>query len=131
MELLDMLRDYFERVRSTSDFLSFLTELRSNNISYYIYFVSTGNVKFVTTTDAFVSMKSDQTILRVNSETCASKVRLAARRHFTGVTTYDQYCRELARAGVFKWVVDLNDNTRQYWSQNNTILHVEDVIQPR
>lgn len=50
MEFSEMLCDLFEQVRCKSDFLQFLTELKQNNISYYIYFVATGNVKIVTTT---------------------------------------------------------------------------------
>ena len=47
MEFSEMLCGLFEQVRCKSDFLQFLTELKQNNISYYIYFVATGNVKIV------------------------------------------------------------------------------------
>ncbi|WP_410779698.1 DUF1398 family protein [Klebsiella aerogenes] len=39
-------------------------------------------------------------------------------------------CAELANAGVFKWVVDLNEKTRHYWSKDNTLLHMENMILP-
>lgn len=130
MEFSEMLCDLFEQVRSKSDFLQFLTELKQNNISYYIYFVATGNVKIVTTTDSYVSMKSHRSLIKVSAggSTCLTKI--AARRHFSGITSFDQYCRELARAGVFKWVVDVGEVNRYYWSKDNQLLHAENIISP-
>lgn len=121
MELLDLLRTIFERVRTDADFISFTEVLLENNVSYYIYFVATGNVNFVMSSDTFVSLKSNRKLLRVNSQSCRALTRDAARRHFSGITTFDNYCAELANAGVFKWVVDLNEKTRHYWSKDNTL----------
>lgn len=125
-----MLRGFFEQVRNESDFLQFLTELKQNNISYYIYFVATGNVKVVTSSDSYVSMKSDRGLIKIHSEASSCLTRIAAKRHFTHVTAFDQYCRELARAGVFKWVVDVNEVNRYYWSKDNQLLHTENIINP-
>lgn len=33
----------------------------------------------------------------------------------------------LANAGVFRWVTDVNDNKRRYYSIDNTLLYIEDV----
>lgn len=130
MEFNEMLRGFFEQVRNESDFLQFLTELKQNNISYYIYFVATGNVQVVTSSDSYVSMKSDRGLIKINSEASSCLTRIAAKRHFTHVTAFDQYCRELARAGVFKWVVDVNEVNRYYWSKDNQLLHTENIINP-
>ena len=130
MEFNEMLSGVFEQVRNKPDFLKFLTELKQNNISYYIYFVATGNVKVVTSSDSSISMKSDRGLIKINSEASGCLTRIAAKRHFTHVTTFDQYCRELARAGVFKWVVDVNEVNRYYWSKDNQLLHTENIINP-
>ena len=82
MELLDLLRTIFERVRTDADFISFTEVLLENNVSYYIYFVATGNVNFVMSSDTFVSLKSNRKLLRVNSQSCRALTRDAARRHF-------------------------------------------------
>ena len=130
MEFNEMLRGFFEQVRNESDFLQFLTELKQNNISYYIYFVATGNVKVVTSSDSYVSMKSDRGLIKITSEASSCLTRIAAKRHFTHVTAFDQYCRERARAGVFKWGVDVNEVNRYYWSKDNQLLHTENIINP-
>ena len=130
MEFNEMLSGFFEQVRCKSDFLQFLTELKQNDISYYIYFVATGNVQIVTTSDTYLSLKSERRLIKVNQIASDSLTRIAAKRHFTGVTLFDQYCLELARAGVFKWVVDVNEINRRYWSKDNRLLHAENIISP-
>ena len=130
MELSDTLCELFEQVRYKSDFPQFLTQLKQNDISYYIYFVATGNVKIVTTSDSYVSMKSDRSLIKVSAGGSSHLARMAAKRHFTGITPFEQYCRELARAGVFKWVVDVNEVNRSYWSKDNQLLHTENIINP-
>ena len=130
MEFNEMLSGFFEQVRCKSDFIQFLTELKQNDISYYIYFVATGNVQIVTTSDTYLSLKSERQLIKVNQIASDSLTRIAAKRHFTGVTLFDQYCLELARAGVFKWVVDVNEVNRRYWSKDNRLLHAENIISP-
>lgn len=128
MEFRVMLKSYFEQVRCKSDFLTFLTELQRNNVSYYIYFVATGNVKVITTSDNYVSVQSSRGIIKISANASKFLTRVAAKRHFAGRTSYEQYCVELANAGVFKWIVDLNENMRFYWSKDNRLLYCENVL---
>lgn len=30
----------------------------------------------------------------------------------------------------FKWIVELNQKTRQYWSKDNQLLYIENVVMP-
>ena len=130
MEFNEMIHGLFQQVRSKSNFLRFLTDLKHNNVSYYIYFVATGNVKIVTKADTYISMKSHRGLIKINAHASSGLAQIAAKRHFTGITEFDQYCQELARAGVFKWVVDIEDETRHYWSKDKTLLHTENFIKP-
>lgn len=130
MEFNEMIQGLFQQVRTKSNFLRFLTVLQQNNVSYYIYFVATGNVKIVTTSENYFSMKSHRGLIKINAQASSRLAHLAAKRHFTGMTSFDRYCLELARAGVFKWVVDVEDATRHYWSKDNTLLHTENIIKP-
>lgn len=128
MEFRVMLKSYFEQVRCKSDFLTFLTELQRNNVSYYIYFVATGNVKVITTSDNYVAVESNRGLIKISASSSKFLTRIAAKRHFSGRTSYEEYCLELANAGVFKWIVDLNENMRFYWSQDNRLLYSENII---
>ena len=115
MELLVRLGHFFEQARSDADYATFANELRRHQVSYYIYFVSTGNMNFVMANDEVVSVKSARGLLRVRAEASHCLTRAAVIRHFARAINFEQYCRDLASAGVFKWIVDLEEETRHYW----------------
>ena len=103
MELLVRLGHFFEQARSDADYATFANELRRHKVSYYIYFVSTGNMNFVMANDEVVSVKSARGLLRVRAEA--------------------SHC--LTRAAV-----DLEEETRHYWSKDNTLLYKECLMPP-
>ena len=130
MELLVRLGHFFEQARSDADYATFANELRRHQVSYYIYFVSTGNMNFVMANDEVVSVKSARGLLRVRAEASHCLTRAAVIRHFARAINFEQYCRDLASAGVFKWIVDLEEETRHYWSKDNTLLYKECLMPP-
>ncbi|EEM0114604.1 DUF1398 domain-containing protein [Salmonella enterica subsp. enterica serovar Kentucky] len=130
MELQLMLNHFFERVRKDANFNAFLIDLEYNNIAYYIYFVATGNVKIITHAGHFISIKSNRKLIKVNSTPNTQLIKLTSAKHFSGEHSYEKYCTDLATAGVFKWIVELNQKTRQYWSKDNHLLYIENVVMP-
>ncbi|MFY2735936.1 DUF1398 family protein [Pseudocitrobacter faecalis] len=130
MELHDEISGFFAQVRDNLDFVALTAALQRNNISHYIYFVATGNIKLITHADSYISLRCHRRLVKVNSRSCPELTRLAANRIFSGKSNYEQFYNELAQAGVFKWVVDLNNQTRFYWSKDNTLLHSENIITP-
>ncbi len=130
MELLVRLGHFFEQARSDADYATFANGLRRHQVSYYIYFVSTGNMNFVMANDEVVSVKSARGLLRVRAEASHCLTRAAVIRHFARAINFEQYCRDLASAGVFKWIVDLEEETRHYWSKDNTLLYKECLMPP-
>ena len=67
---------------------------------------------------------------RVRAEASHCLTRAAVIRHFARAINFEQYCRDLASAGVFKWIVDLEEETRHYWSKDNTLLYKECLMPP-
>lgn len=130
MELHDEISGFFALVRDNLDFVALTASLQRNNISHYIYFVATGNIKLITHTDSYISLKCHRPLVKVNTQACPELTQKAANRIFSGKSSYEQFYKELAQAGVFKWVVDLNNQTRFYWSKDNQLLHSENIFTP-
>lgn len=128
MESLQILKEHLEKVRMDADFSVFINTLNDNNVAYYVYFVATGNITFVKKNEDFVPLKSSRYLLKISSAVSARKTRIAAERHFSGEATYEIYCRDLANAGVFRWIVDLSTNVRSYYSVTNELLHTESLL---
>ena len=130
MELLVRLGHFFEQARSAAAYATFANELRRHKVSYYNYFVYTGNMNFVMANDEVVSVKSARGLLRVRAESSHCLTRVAGILHFALVINFDQDCLDLASAGVFKWIVDLEEEPRHYWSKDNTLLYKECLMPP-
>jgi uncharacterized protein YbcV (DUF1398 family) len=91
---------FFEQVRADADFATFANELRRHQVSYYIYFVSTGNMNFVMANDEVISIKSARGLLRVRSAPSHRLTSAAVIRHFAGAINFEQYCGSRQRRGV-------------------------------
>ncbi len=128
MELMLMLNHFFERVRKDANFNAFIIDLEYNDIAYYIYFVTTGNVKIITHAGHFISIKNSRKLIKVYSTTNTELIKLTSAKHFSGEKSYEKYRNVLAIAGIFKWIVELNQKTRQYWSKDNKLLYIPKII---
>ncbi|EKK8532029.1 DUF1398 family protein, partial [Salmonella enterica] len=78
----------------------------------------------------FISIKSNRKLIKVNSTPNTKLIKLTSAKHFSREHSYEKYCTDLATAGVFKWIVELNQKTRQYWSKDNQLLYIENVVMP-
>lgn len=100
MELLVRLGHFFEQARSDADYATFANELRRHQVSYYIYFVSTGNMNFVMANDEVVSVKSARGLLRVRAEASHCLTRAAVIRHFARPLTLNSTAGSRQRRGI-------------------------------
>lgn len=126
---MELLTEELEKVRVDADFSAFITALKGCEISYYIHFVSTGNITFVKNDENFIQLKSNRYLLKVNHTVNIQAVKEATMRHFSRESNYECYCDELAKSGVFRWLVNLSRNERSYYSVMNKCLYTESVFQ--
>ncbi|TYM90834.1 DUF1398 domain-containing protein [Salmonella enterica subsp. enterica serovar Typhimurium] len=57
-------------------------------------------------------------------------MKLISAKHFSAEHSYEKYCTDLETAAEIKWIIELNQKTRQYWSKDNQLLHIENVVMP-
>lgn len=122
--------ELFEQTRRDFNFSFFINTLKTSNIVYYVCFVATNNIQMVTMDNDFISLKSDWHLIKVNDMADKNLTRATTVNYFSGDITYSQFRREMAKAGVFKWVVDLKKSTRLYWSRDNELLYDENITNP-
>ena len=118
----------FESVKSGSDFSGFISTLLGNSVACYFHYVSTGNVIFVKHSGETVMLKNERELLSVRTEYDSDKVEFIVKQHFRGLMPYEDYCKQLAEAGVAKWVVDLSEMTRCYYSKRNGVIYSEAIV---
>ncbi|HHD8983510.1 TPA: DUF1398 family protein [Escherichia coli] len=127
MDQVDVLREMFEQVRKEHNFPQFYSGLKRQNIAYYIYYLATDNIRAITVNDEALLIRGNRELLKVSTIKNPEQVKKAARIHNSGKSTFLEYTTTLVNAGVFRWVTDVNDNKRRYYSVDDTLLYMEDV----
>ncbi|BAT35475.1 DUF1398 family protein [Escherichia albertii] len=127
MDQVDVLREMFEQVRKEHNFSQFYSGLKRQNIAYYIYYLATDNIRAITVNAEALLIRGNRELLKVSIIKNPEQVKKAARIHNSGKSTFREFTTTLANAGVFRWVTDVNDNKRRYYSVDDTLLYMEDV----
>lgn len=127
MDQVAILQQMFEQVRKELNFSWFYSELKRHNIAHYIYYLATDNIRIVTHNDDVLLIRGYRSLLKISTTKNVELIKAAARIHVSGKSTFREYCITLASAGVFRWVTDVNDNKRCYYSFDNSILYIEDI----
>ncbi len=127
MSTLFAIRDLFDYVRHELNFPLFYYELKRHKVTYYIYYLSTDNIRVIMSDNEILLIKGRRCLLKISSVTNPELIRKTAISHTAGHLSFHDYCTTLAEAGVFKWVTDINNNTRLYYSHDNSVLYIEDV----
>lgn len=127
MDQVTVLEKMFEQVRKEHNFSWFYSELKRQNIAHYIYYLATDNIRAVTANDEVILIRGKRDLLKVSTTKNPEQVKKAAQAHISGESTFQEYITTLVSAGVFRWVTDVNDNKRYYYSVDDTLLYMEDV----
>lgn len=127
MDQVAIFQKMFEQVRTELNFSWFYTELKRHHIAHYIYYLATDNIRIVTHDDNVLLIRGSRGLLKVSATKDPEQVKKAARTHISRQSTFREYCKTLAQAGVFRWVTDVGDNKQRYYSIDNTLLYIEDI----
>ncbi|EHE9875877.1 DUF1398 family protein, partial [Escherichia coli] len=119
MDQVTIFQKMFEKVRTELNFSWFYAELKRHHIAHYIYYLATDNIRLVTHDDNVLLIRGSRSLLKVSATKDPEQVKKAARTHISRQSTFREYCTTLANAGVFRWVTDVNDNKRHYYSIDN------------
>jgi uncharacterized protein YbcV (DUF1398 family) len=63
----------------------------------------------------------------INATSSADEAKDVLRRHQAGETDFVTFCREIAGAGVYKWVSNMDEMTCSYYDLNDHVVIVEAI----
>ena len=97
----------------------------SQRLTHYIYYLATDNIHIVLENDN-VLIKDLKKVVNVkfsrNTHIETSYDRLKSRE-----ITFQQYRENLAKAGVFRWVTNIHEHKRYYYTFDNSLLFTESI----
>ena len=119
-------KEIFDQVRKDLDCELFYSELKRHNVSHYIYYLATDNIHIVLENDNTVLIKGLKKVVNVKFsnthliETSYDKVEIK-RNHISAIQ------ENLAKAGVFRWVTNIHEHKRYYYTFDNSLLFTESI----
>ena len=112
-------------MRKDLDCALFYSELKRHNVSHYIYYLATDNIHIVLENDNTVLIKGLKKVVngKFSKHTSyeTSYDRLEIKNHISAIQ------ENLAKAGVFRWVTNIHEHKRYYYTFDNSLLFTESI----
>ena len=118
-------RNIFDQVRKDLDCELFYLELKRHNVSHYIYYLATDNIHIVLENDNTVLIKGLKKVVNVKFSRNTHLIETSYDRLKSREITFQQYRENLAKAGVFRWVTNIHEHKRYYYTFDNSLLFTE------
>ena len=127
MAQVAIFKEIFDQVRKDLDCELFLFWTKtSQRLTLYLY-LATDNIHIVLENDNTVLIKGLKKVVNVKFSrnthlTKRPMIRLKSRE-----ITFQQYRENLAKAGVFRWVTNIHEHKRYYYTFDNSLLFTESI----
>ena len=95
--------------------------------SHYIYYLATENVHIVLKNDNTVLLKGLKNIVSVKFSKDRHLIETTSNKLKSREITFQEYRRNLAKAGVFRWVTNIHEQKRYYYTFDNSLLFTESI----
>jgi len=129
MFTLDQIHHAHSKVKSGADFPAYIRELKSIGVHSYTTYVSGGHTDYSGTEDRKLSTGAKYEALPVSPSSDRDQFIQDLKAHQQGRTDYPQFCKDCAKAGIEKWVVDLKEMTCVYYDQAGEKMLKEEIPQ--
>ncbi|ENY6061284.1 DUF1398 family protein [Escherichia coli] len=111
-----------------NNIISVTDYLKKHGISHCFYFLSTGNIQFTTHNRSMITVQTKKSPVYINYRANNIWTKLVIKKHLSGNIPFFRSQFTLSRAGIFKYVLDVNMKQCQYYSVQNNILHSQFII---
>ena len=121
MAQVAIFKEIFDQVRKDLDCELFYSELKRHNVSHYIYYLATDNIHIVLENDNTVLIKGLKKVVNVKFSRNTHLIETSYDRLKSREITFQQYRENLAKAGVFRWVTNIHEHKRYYYTFDNSL----------
>ncbi|EFI2183317.1 DUF1398 domain-containing protein [Escherichia coli] len=120
-------KEIFDQVRKDLNCELFYSELKRHNVSLYIYYSATDNIHIVLENDNIVLVKGLKKVVNVKFSRNKHLIETSYNKLKSKEITFQQYRENLAKAGVFRWVTNIQEHQRYYYAFDNSLLFTESI----
>jgi len=127
MFTIQQVKDAHSKVRSGADFPQYILDIKNLGVLSYTSYVSDGHSEYSGTSSYKVTSEAKHGILSISNSTNKKALEDALSIHQQGETDYLTFCKQVAAAGVKKWVVHIAEMTCIYFDKDDKEL-IKEII---
>ncbi len=109
------------------DFPKLIREFKQMGMLTNTYNIQNGSVTYVHKDGEEIKAQANAVDVPVNTVSSTAAAQDVLRRHQAGETDFLTFCREIAGAGVYKWVSDMDKMTCSYYDLKNNVVIAEEI----
>ena len=123
---IEQIKDAHSKVKSGADFPAYIQAIKALGVTNYEAYVGDGHIHyFGKEHSADVTAKYEP--LSIASESNPLQFKSDLEAHQEGKTDFMTFCKDCAKSGVEKWVVDMNEMTCTYYDLAGNKVLVESI----
>lgn len=115
MFIIEEIKTAHSKVKSGADFPAYIQEIKKLGVTNYETYVFDGHSTYFDASNQSKSTEEKYDVLVVSDSVNVEQFKLDLKTHQQGNTDYLTFCQDCAKAGIEKWVVDLNKMTCTYF----------------
>lgn len=127
MFTIDQLKQAHSKVKSGADFPVYIKDIKQLGVVKYETFVEDGHVNYYGTGEYKTTSPAKYDAIPIAHASAAAQFRADLISHQQGNTDYLTFCRDCAKSGIEKWVVDITTMTCTYYDQSGNNILTENI----
>lgn len=124
---LEHIKEAHSKVKSGADFPNYIQDLVKLGVKKYETYVSDGHSVYFSKDNVTLSSVAKYPGLEIAKTSHKDQFKHDLKHHQQGGTDYMTFCKDCARAGVEKWVVDISKMTCTYYDKTGNEL-LQEII---
>ncbi|MDF2942629.1 MAG: Phage envelope protein [Herbinix sp.] len=109
------------------DFPKLIREFRLMGMVTNTYDLRTGQILYVNKNGDQIESQSSPVNVKIGDFSCQETALAALKRNQIGESDFATFCNEIAQAGVYKWISDLEKMTCSYYDLQENAVIVETI----
>jgi len=127
MFTLEQIKTAHAKVKSGADFPAYIKEIAALGVFRYTTYVTDSHTDYFNQAGQQITSEGKYFPLIIADNSDASQFKKDLKEHQQGKTDYLTFCKDCARSGVERWVVEMHKMTCSYYDLSGAELLVETI----
>lgn len=129
MFTVNQIKEAHSKVKTGADFPRYVQDLIRLGVRKYSTFLNDGHTEFQGENNYHIQSEPRYAPQPVSDKSDPQKLEYYIKAHQQGQSDYPTICRQAARVGVEKWIVDIGEMTCTYYDKSGAKMMSEAIPQ--